>query len=310
MAEYFISQLNQEIEITVSGEALDSLSTAADGTGRDVDVLLTSTAAGTAALFNDIFAVYSDSSYNINGGSITSTADISYSSNADANITALNTLLSTTGNIPAIENFQVSAAAASAFADDRGPEDPDGLVDGSGCDQSDASKPFSNQVPEDYLANLAYRLTNLAGAGEIISNKNEVLENVNDKFIEAFVAALGSGFYASNNGQSSSYNLTVSQDDDISGNTNALSVGGATGEHFDSLIAKELLAQWFDKGTTDLNEDSASGGRVKMNGFFAANDSISFLIQLNMPPQQLELVNGQADGRRTTRVYKVKVVLT
>jgi len=309
--EYFISQLNQTMQIGVSGDAIDAVNLPSTVVYRDVDVTID----GNLNLFNDIFYVYSDSSYNVNAGNVDSAEDISYAANVDNLLTALRDVLNDDDpNVHAssIENFAVSdAPGGSQYRDNHGPNN-DGASSQQGLDFSSAR---GTQVPEDYLGNLAYRLTNLPRAGDVISNKEQVLEDVNDKFIKAFVLALGTGLKSSDDGTgvTAGYEIEVTSADDLSGTNLTVVVAekyGVTGEVFDSFIARELLAQWFDRGRSQLDvQAQGTGGRVKMKNFFVAGDTLSFLIQLNMPAYQLDLVNGQAVNRRTTRVYKINVIL-
>lgn len=315
--EYFISQLNQTVQLGVSGDAVDALNATGAGSSvyRDVDV----TIAGNLGEFNDIFYVYSDSSYNVNGGGVDSAEDISYVAQVDYLLTALNTVLETNNaNASSIEKFTVSTATQNVYTDETGPNYPDPAaapVDGSGSDQNADSVARGIQVPEDYLVNLAYRLTNLPGAGDVISNKDTVLEDVNDKFIGAFVDAMGTGLNSSDNGVSSSYKVTVDVSDNLANAGSIVLSANASGEVFDSFIARELLAQWLAQEDTNSNQHTLTstpvGERNKISGFFQANDTLSFLIQLNMPSGQLNLVGAtQAANRRETRVYKINILLS
>lgn len=318
--EYFISQLNQESTLGVSGgsDLADALNDAATVVSRDVDV----TIAGSASLFNDAFYVEVDSSYNINGTTIeTGAGDISYAVDADKLKAFLDDALDRPAGEPSIQNFTVGVAAAGKMGDQTGPMiGPTGALvqDGSSQGtQASPSEPYSDQVPEDYLGNLAYRLVNLPGAGDIINNQDAVLEDVNDKFIQAFVDAVGAVQDRTDTVYAAQATVNVAADGPTSSGS---TVGPATVTLFatddarslagevlgDSLVSQELLARVLEGGATPST--TAAEGRTKMQ-MLAVGDTLSFTIQLNMPDEQLQLVGDQALGRRKTRVYKINIVM-
>jgi len=317
--EYFISQLNQDVLIGVSGQSdlADALNDAATVVSRDVDVTIT----GSATKFNNAFYVEVDSSYNINGTTIETGGTITYAADASALKEFLDDALNRSAGEPSIQNFTVGVAAAGVMGDQTGPLiGPTGALvhDGSSQGtQASPSEPYSDQVPEDYLGNLAYRLVNLPGAGDIINNQDAVLEDVNDKFIQAFVDAVGAVQDRTDTVYAAQATVNVAADGpDSSGST----VGPATvtllatddsrslaGEVLgDSLVSQELLARVLEGGATPST--TAAAGRTKMQ-MLAVGDTLSFTIQLNMPDEQLQLVGDQALGRRKTRVYKINIVM-
>jgi len=333
MATFYIDDFDIVNTLDASGvpTGIDDVSVnQAAGVSFDVAV---DCSLSTADIKNTFF-VLADSNLEINGNKPTNTSDLSYVFDPAAAATLVNNLFDNQYN--STREFRAANETAVGYSDSLGPE---GTCSPTGCAQGSASQRFgSGQIQDDFMRHLSYRLFNVSTAADVLKNSITLSDSFREKFLESFGEAIVKKSASSpdtdvsytfgfvNGGGSSTVTGAVE-----SGATEQIDftpTGGAVAQYLVSSASEKL---WDKLVTYSRNEDLVSGGgarwsdisgnstlgtcdvnslpvdRTRIQMMLRANDVLVFTLQVNFADHQLAATG--MEGRRSTRVYKIRATL-
>lgn len=292
-----------------------------------------------AELWQQAFFLLADSTVDLDDEAAGNTASLEYVYDPSGAAAIVNQLYKRGPN--SIRAFKVdNSKNGNGYSDTAGPED--NVTSDATNGLTDISRPLGNgstQVQADFMGHLSYRLLNNSRGADILQNSLEVSNDFREKFLESF----GRGIVENSATLTSDVSYSLSFVDgteegaavttsEVFGevSANAITFTDASGvahEYLTSAASQKLyekLATWSGENLDDADQNrynmveslsnlgqqsDVNGTRSRIGMMLRPTDKLAFTLRVDFAPNQLATV-GLGLGRRTSRVYKIQVMLS